>query len=235
MPTKVVSSPADALAGLSDGMTIAVGGFGLSGNAESLIDAVLQSGARGLTLVSNNAGAQGIGLARWLQAGIVARFIGSYVGSNKDLQQAIDDGTVDVQLNPQGTFAERLRAAGAGLGGFFTPTGAGTLLAEGKETRRLNGRDMVFETALHVDFALVRAAVADPFGNLRFHGTSRNFGPAMLMAAQVGVVEAETVVALGDLAPNDVHLPGAFVQRVVHVPDHTDPIERRVVRPRGER
>ena len=131
--------------------------------------------------------------------------------------------------------AVRLRAAGAGLGGFFTPTGAGTLLAEGKETRQLNGREMIFETALHVDYALVRAAVADPFGNLRFTGTSRNFGPSMLMAAKVGVVEAESLVPIGGLNPNDVHLPGAFVQRVLHAPLHNDPIERRTVRRREPR
>ena len=230
MPSKVVASVEAALAGLTDGMTIAVGGFGLSGNAEQLIDAVVDSGARELTLVSNNAGAMGIGLARWLQAGIVRRFIGTYVGRNRDLQQAIDDGQVRVELTPQGTFVERLRAAGAGIGAFYTPTAAGTLLAEGKETRRIGGREMVLEHALPVDFALVRAATADPFGNLRFHGTSRNFGPAMLMAARIGVVEAESVVPLGELAPNDIHLPGVFVRRVVHVAHHRDPMQYRVVR-----
>jgi len=232
MPSKVVESVVDALAGLGDGMTVAVGGFGLSGNAEVLIDAVLETGVRDLTLVSNNAGAMGVGLARWLQAGIVRRFIGTYVGRNEDLQRAIDEGIVEVELTPQGTFVERLRAAGAGIGAFFTPTGAGTLLAEGKETRRLGGREMVLEHALPVDFALVRARTADPFGNLCFHGTSRNFGPAMLMAARVGVVETESVVPLGGLDPNRVHLPGAFVQRVLCVPVHKDPIQHRVVRAR---
>lgn len=234
MPSKVVAGPAAALDGLEGGMTVAVGGFGLSGNPEALIDAVCALGVGRLTLVSNNAGAQGLGLARWLELGLVARFIGSYVGNNVHLQRAIDEGVVDVDLVPQGTFVERLRAAGAGLGAFYTPTAVGTALAGGRETRVFGGREMVLEHALPVDFALVRAAVADPFGNLRFHGTSRNFGPAMLMAARVGVVEAERVVPLGELHPNDVHLPGAFVQRVVHVPTHRDPIERRVVRKRAD-
>lgn len=234
MPSKVVASTAEALHGLTDGMAIAVGGFGLSGNAEALIDAVVEMGIGDLTLVSNNAGAMGTGLARWISAGIVRRFIGSYVGNNKVLQQAIDQKTVAVELQPQGTFVERLRAAGAGLGAFYTPTAAGTALAEDRETRWFDGREMVLETALHVDFALVRAHRSDPFGNLRFHGTSRNFGPAMLMAAQVGVVEAEGIVNLGEIAPNDVHLPGIFVQRILPVPHHQDPIEHRVVRCRNQ-
>lgn len=232
MSTKQVDSVAAALAGLQSGMTVAVGGFGLSGNPEALIEGVLEAGVDGLTLVANNAGAQGIGLARWLQAGIVRRFVGSYVGRNADLQRAIDEGSIELELVPQGTFAERLRAAGAGIGAFYTPTAAGTALAEGKESRVLQGREMVLEHALPVDFALVRAHRADPFGNLCFRGTSRNFGPAMLMAARVAVVEAEEVVALGALDPNRVHLPGAFVQRIVAVRDHADPIEHRIVRPR---
>lgn len=233
MSSKQVASAAEALAGLQSGMTVAVGGFGLSGNPEALIEAVLETGVDGLTLVANNAGAQGQGLARWLQAGIVRRFVGSYVGRNADLQQAIDDGSIELELVPQGTFAERLRAAGAGIGAFYTPTAAGTALAEGKESRMLQGREMVLEHALPVDFALVRAHRADPFGNLCFRGTSRNFGPAMLMAAKTGVVEAEEVVELGALDPNQVHLPGVFVQRVLAVGQHADPIERRVVRPRS--
>jgi 3-oxoacid CoA-transferase subunit A len=233
MSGKTVQSVAAALAGLQSGMTVAVGGFGLSGNPEALIAGVLQAGVGELTLVANNAGAQGIGLARWLQAGIVRRFIGSYVGRNADLQRAIDEGSIELELVPQGTFAERLRAAGAGIGAFYTPTAAGTALAEDKEHRMLQGREMVLEHALPVDFALVRAHRADPFGNLCFRGTSRNFGPAMLMAARVAVVEAEEVVPLGGLGPNEVHLPGVFVQRVVEVREHDDPIERRVVRPRS--
>lgn len=229
MPTKVVETVARALDGLRDGMTVAVSGFGLSGNPEALIRGVLEAGARDLTLVSNNAGAMGLHLATWLHAGVVSRFIGTYVGGNAALQQAIDGGEVTVSLVPQGTFVERLRAAGAGIGAFYTPTGVGTVVARGKEVRDLGGRPHLLEHALPVDFALIRARTADPFGNLRFHGTSRNFAPAMAMAARVAVVEAEQVVELGDLDPNDVHLPGAFVQRVVHVPHHDDPVERRTV------
>ncbi len=230
MPSKVAPDAAAALAGLEPGMTVAVSGFGLSGNPEALIAGVVGTGARGLTLVSNNAGAIGLNLATWLQAGLVSRFIGTYVGGNVDLQRAIDDGAVDVELIPQGTFVERLRAAGAGIAAFWTPTGAGTVVAEGKEVRDFGGRPHLLEHALPVDFALIRGAVADPFGNVRFRGTSRNFAPAMAMAARVAVVEAEQVVGLGDLDPNDVHLPGAFVQRVLHVPHHADVIEKRTVR-----
>jgi 3-oxoacid CoA-transferase subunit A len=232
MPTKVRADVAAALAGLRDGDRVGVGGFGLSGNPEALIDGVLQAGVRGLTLVSNNAGALGLGLARWLEAGIVDRVICTYIGSNAVLQRAMDAGEVQVELNPQGTFVERLRAAGAGLPAFYTPTGVGTALAEGKEVRDFDGAPALLERALPLDFALVRARAADPFGNLRFHGTSRNFGPAMLMAARVGVVEAERLASLGEIPPEDVHLPGAFVQRVVHVPEHADVIERRTARSR---
>ncbi len=232
MPSKCAASPAAALAGLESGMSIAVSGFGLSGNPEALIAAVLDRGVQDLTLVSNNAGALGQHLATWLQAGIVRRFVGTYVGTNADLQGAMDAGTVATELVPQGTFVERLRAAGAGLAAFYTPTGAGTQVAEGKEVRTFEGRPHLLEHALHVDFALVRARVADPFGNLRFHGTSRNFAPVMAMAARVAVVEAEQVVPLGGIHPNDVHLAGAFVQRVVEVQFHRDPIEKRTVRPR---
>lgn len=229
---KVAASVADALAGLTDGATVAVSGFGLSSNPEALIDGVLETGVRGLALVSNNAGAMGQGLARWLQEGRVARVICTYVGSNHDLLAAMDAGSVQVDLVPQGTFVERLRAAGAGIAAFYTPTGAGSPVARGKEVRAFDGRDHLLEHALHVDFAFLRARRADPFGNLRFHGTGANFGPAMAMAARVAIAEVEELVPLGGIAPDDVHLPGAFVRRVVHVPEHRDPIEHRTVRPR---
>lgn len=222
----------DALEGLEGGMTVGVSGFGLSGNPEALIAAVRERGIGDLVLVSNNAGAAGRFLATWLQAGLVRKVIGTYVGSNDDLQRAMADGSVEVELVPQGTFVERLRAAGAGLPAFYTPTGAGTVVAQGKEVRSFDGRPCLLERALPLDFALVRAHIADPFGNLRFTGTSRNFGPAMAMAAGVAVAEAEHLVDLGGLDPNDVHLPGAFVQRVVHVPEHDDPIEYRTTRER---
>lgn len=223
---------ARALDGLADGMSVAVSGFGLSSNPEALIEAVLDSEVRDLTLVSNNAGAMGLGLARWLQEGRVARVICTYIGSNHDLQRVIDDGSVAVEVVPQGTFTERLRAAGAGIAAFYTPTGAYTEVELGKEVRDFDGRRYLLEHALGVDFAFLRARWADPFGNLRFTGTSANFGPAMAMAAHVAVAEVEELVALGDIAPSDVHLPGAFVQRVVQVPEHADLIEHRTVRPR---
>ncbi len=227
---KCVQDVASALEGLEDGATIAVSGFGLSSNPEALIAGVLEHGVRDLTLVSNNSGALGLGLATWLQAGIVSKVIGTYVGSNVDLQRAMDDGSVDVTLVPQGTFVERLRAAGAGIAAFYTPTGVRSVVAEGKETREFNGREYLLEHALHVDFALFRAWRADPFGNVRFTGTSANFGPAMAMAARVAIAEAEQVVPLGGIAPGDVHLSGAFVNRVVEVPHHDDVIEHRTVR-----
>lgn len=226
-----VRSLAAALEGLSDGMSVAVSGFGLSSNPEALIDEVLERGVRDLTLVSNNAGAMGMGLARWLQAGIVSRVVCTYIGSNVDLQRVIDDRSVEVQIIPQGTFTERLRAAGAGIAAFYTPTGAHTAVAEGKEVRDFHGREHLLEHALHVDMALVRAHRADPFGNLRFTGTSANFGPVMAMAADIAVAEVDELVSLGQIAPDDVHLPGAFIQRVVHVPNHEDIIEHRTVRP----
>ncbi|MCO4772727.1 MAG: CoA transferase subunit A [Deltaproteobacteria bacterium] len=229
MPSKIHDLET-SLQGLTDGATVAVAGFGLSGNPEALIAAVLAAGVRHLTLVSNNAGSMGLNLATWLQAGIVDRFVGSYVGNNAELQRAIDDGSVDVQLVPQGTFVERLRAAGAGLAGFYTPTGVGTVVAEGKEVRTFEGRRFLLERALPVDFALIRVAAADPFGNARFRRTSRNFSDAMAMAAAVTVLEAEHVVPLGHFDPDDVHLPGAFVQRVVEVTEHADVIEKRTVR-----
>lgn len=234
MPTKLRDLSA-ALEGLQDGHVVAVAGFGLSGNPEALIAAVRDAGVRHLTLVSNNAGSLGLGLATWLQAGIVDRVICSYVGNNADLQRAMDEGQVQVDIVPQGTFVERLRAAGAGLPAFYTPTGVGTVVAQGKEARSFDGRTYLLERALPVDFALLRARRADPFGNLRFWRTSRNFSDAMAMAARTTVVEAEQVVPLGGIDPDDVHLPGAFVQRVVHVPEHADPIEKRTVRPAPDR
>lgn len=230
MSGKIRPSVSAALEGLGDGAVVAVSGFGLSSNPEALIAGVLDTGARDLTLVSNNAGSIGRGLATWLQAGVIGRVICTYVGNNKDLQAAMDDGSVRVEIIPQGTFVERLRAAGAGLAGFYTPTGVGTVVAEGKEERTFEGRRYLLERALPVDFALIRAHKADPFGNVRFWKTSRNFAPAMAMAARVTVAEAEQVVPLGGIQPDDVHLPGAFVQRVVHVSEHDDFIEKRTVR-----
>ena len=227
---KRVQNAEEALVDLSDGARIMVGGFGLSGNPENLIRQLARSGRRQLTIISNNVGNQGRGLAVLLQNDQVVRAHCSFVGGNPDLERAIMEGRVEVELNPQGTQAERIRAGGAGIGGFFTPTGAETVIAEGKETREIGGRMHVFETPLTADFALIRAAKADPFGNLLFHRTSRNFQPMMAMAARTTVVEVEELVAMGDLDPDEIHLPGIFVQRVFQGVGYENPIEYRTVR-----
>jgi 3-oxoacid CoA-transferase subunit A len=230
---KLFASAAEAIADLRDGATIAVGGFGLTGNPEALIDAVAASGRRGLTIVSNNCGNGGKGLAVLLHNHQVARVICSFVGGNPDLEQAMLAGEVEVELNPQGTLAERMRAGGAGIAAFFTPTGAGTIVADGKETRELDGRPCVLETALRTDFALVRAAIGDPYGNLRFYRTARNFNPLAAMAGRVTIAEVDRMVGTGEIDPDDVHLPGVFVQRIVHVAEHRNVIEHRTTRPRA--
>ncbi len=227
---KLFADVTQALWDLEDGASIAVGGFGLCGNPEACIEAIGRRGARELTIISNNCGNQGRGLALLLQRRQVARVICSFVGGNPDLETQMLAGEVEVQLNPQGTLAERLRAGGAGIPAFFTPTGASTVVAEGKEVRDFEGRPCVLETALRPDFAIVRAEIGDPLGNLRFYRTARNFNPLAAMAAKVTVVEVDRLVGVGELEPDDIHLPGIFVQRVVHVPEHVDFIEYRTTR-----
>jgi 3-oxoacid CoA-transferase subunit A len=229
---KVRESVTAALAGLESGMTVMVGGFGLCGNAEALIAGVVASGARDLTLVSNNAGAMGKGLATWLRAGIVRKVICSYLGTNEDLHSRMAAGTIDVEVTPQGTLVERMRAAGAGIPAFYTPTGVGTVVANGKEQKDFDGRTYIMERALPADFALIRAHQADRFGNLRFFRTARNFSPVMATAARTTVVEADQLVELGAIDPDDVHLPGIYVHRVVEVREHEDTIEFRTTRKR---
>ncbi|RMG97895.1 MAG: CoA transferase subunit A [Deltaproteobacteria bacterium] len=231
VPDKVFASPDDAIFDLHDGASVAVGGFGLCGNPEALIRAVAASGRRNLTIVSNNCGNQGKGLAILLKNRQVRRVVCSFVGGNPDLEAQMLAGDVEVELNPQGTLAERLRAGGAGIEAFFTPTGAGTVVAEGKEVREIGGRACVLETAIRTDFALVRAAVGDRFGNLRFRRAGRNFNPLAAMAGRITIAEVDELVEPGRLDPDDVHLPGIFVQRVVHVPEHDDFIEYRTTRP----
>lgn len=230
---KVRGSVEEALAQIHDGARIMVGGFGLSGNAEKLIADVVKRGVKDLTLISNNAGNLGKGLNAWLEACIVRRFIGSYIGTNEALHRAMAAGTVEVEMTPQGTFIERIRAAGAGIPAFFTPTGAGTVVAEGKETRLFDGVEHVLEAALHADFALVRAKKADAFGNLRFYRTARNFSPVMCTAAKHTIVECDELVPLGAIDPDDVHLPGVFVSSIVHVPEHEDAFEYKTTRQRS--
>jgi len=230
---KVLASVAEALVPLKDGMTILVGGFGLSGNAEALIKGVVDRGVRDLTLVSNNAGNMGKGLAQWLRAGIIRKVICSYIGGNDDLQTRMASGEVLVEITPQGTLAERMRAAGAGIPAFYTPTGVGTVVEDGKETKEFDGRRYILERAISGDVALVRAQIADRFGNLRFWRTARNFNPVVATAAKLTIVEADQLVDNGTIDPDDVHLPGIFVHRIIHVPEHENAFEFRTVRKRS--
>jgi 3-oxoacid CoA-transferase subunit A len=216
---------------LLDGMSILSGGFGLCGIAEACIDEIARRGTKELTIISNNCGNRGQGLAVLLKQRQVNRVICSFVGGNPDLAEQYLSGAVAVELSPQGTLAERIRAGGAGIGGFFTPTGAGTVVAEGKETRVIDGRAHVLETPLRGDLAIIRAQLADRFGNARFHRTARNFSPLMAMASGVTVLEVDRLVEVGELDPDDVHLPGIFVQRIVEVPTHENAIEYRTTRP----
>ncbi len=232
--SKVYASAAEAIAGIADGARIMVGGFGLCGNPEALITAVLDSGVKGITIISNNAGNLGKGLAVWLKAGIVSKVICSYLGNNEDLHRMMAAGTIAVEVNPQGTLVERMRCAGAGIPAFYTPTGVGTVVAEGKEVREFDGRSYVLERALSADYALIRARRGDAFGNLRFWRTARNFSPIMATAARTTIAEVDELVDIGAIDPDDVHLPGLFVQRVVEVREHEDPFEYRTVRPRPE-
>ncbi len=229
---KVVESVEAALEPLRDGMTILVGGFGLSGNAEALIRGVVARGVRDLTLVSNNAGNLGKGLATWLKAGIIKKVICSYIGGNEDLHTRMASGEVKVEITPQGTLAERMRAAGAGIPAFYTPTGVGTVVEDGKETKELDGRRYILEKALAGDVALVRAAVSDRFGNLRFWRTARNFNPVVATAARLAIVECDKLVENGAIDPDDVHLAGIFVHRIVHVPEHENAFEFKTLRKR---
>jgi 3-oxoacid CoA-transferase subunit A len=227
---KIYPSVDAALDLLADGMSIMSGGFGLCGNPEACIQAIARRGVKGLTVISNNCGNQGQGLAVLLKNRQVSRVVCSFIGGNPDLAEQYLAGEIQVELNPQGTLAERIRAGGAGIGGFYTPTGAGTTIAEGKETREIDGRLHVLEKPLRADLAIVRAAVGDHFGNLRFYRTARNFNPLMAMAADVTVAEVDKLVPVGALDPDDVHLPGLFVKRIVEVPAHENVIEFRTTR-----
>lgn len=232
---KVVDNANIALFDLFDGATIMSGGFGLSGSAENCITAIAESGKKDFTIISNNCGNQGKGLAVLLQNRQVKKVICSFVGGNPDLETLMLQNAIDVELAPQGTLAERIRAGGVGIGGFFTPTGVGTVVAKNKEHRSFLGKEMIFETALTADFAILRAHIADTYGNLRFYGTSQNFSKAMAMAGKITIVEAETIVPFGHLNHDDIHLPGIFVQRVFLGHNHQNVIEHRKTRPRPER
>jgi 3-oxoacid CoA-transferase subunit A len=231
--SKIYTGPAAALEGLLfDGMTIMSGGFGLSGNAESLIPEIRRSGVKNLTIISNNAGADGFGLWMLLQSRQVRKMISSYVGDNKLFEQQYLSGELELELNPQGTLAERIRAGGAGIPAFFTKTGVGTVVAEGKEMRAFDGERYVMERWLRADLALIKARKADPAGNLIFRKTARNFNPTMATAARVTVAEAEEIVELGSFDPDAVHTPGIYVDRIVRSTINEKRIEKLTVRSR---
>ena len=228
---KLYPSAAHALEGLvEDGMTLAVGGFGLCGIPEALIAALRDSGKKNLTAISNNAGVDGFGLGLLLETRQSSKMISSYVGEKKEFERQYLAGELQLECTPQGTLAEKLRAGGAGIPAFYTRTGYGTLVAEGKETRQFNGEWYVMEESLTADIALVKAWKADKAGNLLFRKTARNFNPLAAMAGKVCVVEVEEIVETGELDPDQIHLPGIYVQRIVHNPNPEKRIEKRTVR-----
>jgi 3-oxoacid CoA-transferase subunit A len=233
---KVASGAAEALAGkLADGMTIMSGGFGLCGIPMALIEAVRLSGARDLTVVSNNAGVDGYGLGILLETRQIRKMISSYVGENKLFAEQFLSGTLELEFNPQGTLAERIRAGGAGIPAFYTKTGVGTLIAEGKETRRFGDDEYVMETGIFADIALVHAWKGDTEGNLVYRKTARNFNPMMATAAQHTVAEVEHLVPAGEIDPDHIHTPGIFVQSIVHVPHPEKRVEQRTMRPKSNK
>jgi 3-oxoacid CoA-transferase subunit A len=219
---------------LRDGMTIMSGGFGLCGIPEDLIEAIRQSGVKNLTVISNNAGVDGVGLGLLLETRQIRKMISSYVGENKLFAQQYLAGDLELEFNPQGTLAERIRAGGAGIPAFFTKTGAGTIIAEGKETRSFDGEDYIMERGLFADLAIVHAWKGDTEGNLVYRKTARNFNPMMATAAKVTVAEIENLVQPGEIDPDHIVTPGIFVQRMVHVPAAKKHIEQRTTRKRAE-
>ena len=230
---KVVASADEAVRDVQDGATIMVSGFGLCGNPENLIAALHRKGVKDLTLISNNCGTTDLGLGILLKARQIRRIVASYVGENKEFERQYLSGELEVELVPQGTLAERIRAGGAGIGGFYTATGVGTKVAEGKETRVIAGREYLLELPLRADFAFVWAWKADTWGNLVYRKTTRNFAPMMCAAAKVTVAEASHVITAGELDPDQIHTPSIYVKRVVKGERYEKWIERRTVRPRA--
>ncbi len=227
---KVFANADEAVADISDGATIMVGGFGLCGIPENLIRALVKKGVKNLNTISNNVGVDEFGLGLMLYAGQIRSHKGSYVGENKLLEDMVLTGRIDLELIPQGTFAERIRAGGAGIPGFFTPTGFGTVVAEGKETREFDGRPYVLEHALKADFALIKAWKGDRWGNLVYRKTARNFNPMMATAARVTIAEVEHLVEPGEIEPDQVHTPSVYVKRILQGVDYEKRIERRTLR-----
>jgi 3-oxoacid CoA-transferase subunit A len=227
---KVITNADDAIRDVQEGAVIMFGGFGLSGIPENLIAALARKGVKNLTTISNNVGVDDFGLGILIRNGQVRKHIGSYVGENKAFEQMVIAGTMDLELNPQGTLAERIRAGGAGIPAFYTPTGYGTPVADGKETRELDGRWYVLERALKADFALVKAWKGDKWGNLVFRKTARNFNPMMATAAKITIAEVEHLVNVGEIPPDEVHVPSVYVKRIFQGTNYEKRIEKRTVR-----
>jgi 3-oxoacid CoA-transferase A subunit len=227
---KVVSDANEACRDISDGAILAIGGFGLCGIPENCIAALVEKGVKGLTCISNNAGVDDFGIGLLLQRRQVKKMISSYVGENKLFESLVLSGELQVELTPQGTLAEKLRAAGAGIPAFYTPTGVGTLVAEGKDTREFDGKKYVLERSLKADFALVKAWKGDPMGNLVFRKTARNFNPVVATAGKITIAEVEELVPVGALQPDHVHLPGIYVKRIFQGRNYLKRIEKRMVR-----
>lgn len=226
----MVANADEAIRDIPNGATIMIGGFGLCGIPENLIQALVRRGTKNLTTISNNVGVDGYGMGLLLAAGQIRRHVGSYVGENRLLEQMVLEKKIDLELAPQGTFSERIRAGGAGIPAFFTPTGVGTLVAENKETRDFDGRPYVMEHALKADFAFVKAWKGDKWGNLIYRKTARNFNPMMATAAKITVAEVEHLVEVGELAPDLIHTPSIYVKRIFQGAQYERRIERRTLR-----
>jgi 3-oxoacid CoA-transferase subunit A len=226
---KLVINAKEAIQGIESGMTLMVGGFGLCGIPENSIKALLESGKKDLTVISNNCGVDDFGLGILLTNRQIKKMISSYVGENKTFEKQYLDGSLEVELTPQGTLAERIRAGGAGIPGFYTPTGVGTPIAEGKEAREFKGRMYILETALAADFAIVKAWKGDKAGNLIYRKTARNFNPMMATAGKITIAEVEELVEIGELDPDEIHTPGIYVQRIFQGVNYEKRIERRTV------
>ena len=229
---KVYEDASAAIFDIQDNITLMSGGFGLCGNPENLIKALHARKTQGITVISNNCGTDDKGLGILLQTRQIIKMVSSYVGENKNFEQQFLSGELQVELVPQGTLAERIRAGGAGIPAFFTPTGVGTLIAEGKEVRDFNGVKAILEMALTADYSFVKAWKGDTHGNLIFRSTARNFNPMMAMAGKITIAEVEELVPAGELDPDQIHTPGIFVQRIIQGKNYEKPIERRTTRPR---
>ena len=228
---KLVANAHEAIGDIGDGATVMMGGFGLCGIPENLIAALHDKGTKNLTIISNNAGVDDFGIGLLLQQRQVKKMISTYVGENRLFEELVLNGELQIELNPQGTFAERIRAGGAGIGGFYTPTGYGTIIAEGKETRTWNGKHYVLELPLHADYAFVKAWIGDRYGNLIYSKTARNFNPIMATAARLTIAEVEELVEPEQLNPDCIHTPGIYVKRIFQGTNYEKRIERRTMKP----